>query len=122
MAPTLTTEVVPGPNPVVRVAGELDLSTAARLCRAIDAAVAAAPPRPRVVIDLTALTFCDSTGLRALVGAVREVEIRGGRAALAVAPDSMLDRLLLLTGLDEFCVTQRVEPGRLSVDERSFVI
>ena len=121
MAPTLTTEVVAGAAQVVRVAGELDLSTAARLCRAIDAA-AAARWRPRVTIDLTELTFCDSTGLRALIGAVREVEVRGGRAALVLTSGGTLDRLLQLTGLDEFCVIHRVEPGRLRVDERSFVI
>jgi anti-anti-sigma factor len=54
------------------------------------------------MIDLTELEFCDSTGLRALVGAVREVEVGGGKAALAVKPGSALDRLLELTGLSEF--------------------
>jgi anti-sigma B factor antagonist len=104
MAPTtpvLTTEIVTGPVPVVRAVGELDLSTAGRLCRAIDAA-ASAGPRPRVMIDLTGLGFCDSTGLRALIGAIREVEIGGGKAALAVTPGGALDRLLELCGLQEF--------------------
>ncbi len=105
MAPTptqvLTIEIVPGPVPIVRVVGELDLSTAARLCRAIQAATNDRR-RPRLMIDLTELEFCDSTGLRALIGAVREVEIAGGRAALAVTPGGALDRLLELTGLHEF--------------------
>jgi anti-sigma B factor antagonist len=95
MAPTLTTEI--GPGPVVRAAGELDLSTAARLCHVI-----ASVDARRVTIDLTELTFCDSTGLRALVGAVREIEIRGGRASVLVAADGMLERLLDMTGLGEF--------------------
>src|SRR3954463_14628874 len=103
MAPTstqvLTTEVVPGPVPVVRAVGELDLSTAGRLCRAIHGAAATAAGRPRVMIDLTELNFCDSTGLRALISAVREVEVCGGRAALAVTPGGALDRLLDMTGL-----------------------
>src|SRR3954451_6771440 len=105
MAPTrtqvLTTEVVPGPVPVVRAAGELDLSTAGRLCRSIQAAASGAH-RTRVMIDLTELEFCDSTGLRALIGAVREIEVSGGKAALAVTPGGALDRLLELTGLSEF--------------------
>jgi len=100
MAPTLTTEIVPGPRPIVRVAGELDLSTAARLCQGIQQAIRG--PRPRVVIDLTDVTFCDSTGLRALLGAVREVEVQGGKAKLVIVPGSALDRLLYLTGLREF--------------------
>jgi anti-sigma B factor antagonist len=105
MAPTptqvLTMEIVPGPVPVVRVVGELDLSNAARLCRAIHAATSDSR-RPRLMIDLTELEFCDSTGLRALIGAVRELEIGGGKAALAVTPGGSLDRLLQLTGLHEF--------------------
>src|SRR3954469_17138369 len=106
MAPTptqaLPTEIVPGPVPVVRPGGELDLSTAGRLCRAIQTAAGSAERRPRVMIDLTDLGFCDSTGLRALIGAVREVQVQGGNAALAVRPGSALDCLLDMTGLSEF--------------------
>jgi anti-anti-sigma factor len=99
----LTIEVVQDPVPIVRVAGELDLSTAAQLCRAIQTtATEAAPRAPRVVVDLTALGFCDSTGLGALVRAVREIRVLGGKAVLAVTPGSTLDRLLDLSGLREF--------------------
>jgi anti-sigma B factor antagonist len=107
MAPTdlqlLTTEIVDAPVPIIRVGGELDLSTAAQLCRAIHTAAAETALRPpRVVVDLTELEFCDSTGLGALVGAVREVRVLGGKAVLAVTPGSTLDRLLDLSGLGEF--------------------
>ena len=107
MAPTdlqlLTTEIVDAPVPIVRVGGELDLSTAAQLCRAIHTAAAETALRPpRVVVDLTELEFSDSTGLGALVGAVREVRVLGGKAVLAVKPGSTLDRLLDLSGLGEF--------------------
>ena len=107
MAPTalqlLTTEIVDAPVPTIRVSGELDLSTAAQLCHAIQAAAAGAALRPpRVVVDLTELGFCDSTGLGALVGAVREVKVLGGKAVLAVTPGSTLDRILDLSGLREF--------------------
>ena len=108
-APTtapLTAEIIDGVMPVIRVRGELDLSTAGRLCRTVQA-VAGARRRTRVLLDLSELAFCDSTGLRALVGAVREVEISGGRAALVVPPDGMLARILDLSGLGEFL---RVSP------------
>jgi len=98
---TLTAEIVDGPVPVIQVHGELDLATAGRLCRTVQA-VGAVRRGSRVMIDLTELAFCDSTGLRALMGAVREIEILGGKAALAVRPGSRLDRVLELTGLHEF--------------------
>ena len=105
VAPTdlqiLTTEVLDAPVPVVRATGELDLDSAPQLCAAIEDAARAARP-PRVVIDFTEVSFCDSTGLRALIGAVREVEVLGGRAIVAAEPDGPLDRLLVLSGLREF--------------------
>ncbi len=97
----LTIEIVDGPVPVLRVRGELDLSTAGRLARTVQA-VGGVRRRSRVVIDLTELEFCDSTGLRALMSAVREIEVMGGKAAIAVDPDGPFDRLLQLTGLSEF--------------------
>ena len=97
-------EIVDGPVPVLRVRGELDLSTAGRLARTVQA-VGGVRRHTRVVIDLTELDFCDSTGLRALMSAVREVEYLGGKAALAVTPHGPLDRLLELTGLSEFLRT-----------------
>ncbi|MBE2316044.1 STAS domain-containing protein [Solirubrobacter sp. CPCC 204708] len=106
--PPLTAEILDGPVPVIRVRGELDLSTAGRLCRTVGA-VAGVRRRMRVVLDLSELAFCDSTGLRALVGAVREVEINGGRAALVAPPGGKLARLLDLSGLGEFL---RVAPSR----------
>jgi anti-sigma B factor antagonist len=101
--PLLSTEVVDAAVPVVRVSGELDISTVAQLCRAIAAtATGAAVKPPRLVVDLTALEFCDSTGLRALIGAVKEVGVLGGKAVLAVTPAGTLDHLLNLSGLREF--------------------
>jgi anti-anti-sigma factor len=112
----LTTEVVDTPVPVVRAAGELDIDTAAQLCGAIEEAATHAP-RPRVVIDLTGVSFCDSTGLRALIGAVREVEVLGGRAVVAVEPEGALERVLMLSGLREFlrvCETAEAATRRLA--------
>lgn len=97
----LTTEVLDAPVPTVRATGELDLDTAAQLCGAIGEAATQAR-EPRVVVDLTGIEFCDSTGLRALIGAVREVEVLGGLAVVAVEPEGALDRVLALSGLHEF--------------------
>jgi anti-anti-sigma factor len=90
---------------IVRAAGELDLATAPQLARAIS--VAADARRPRVLVDLSALEFCDSAGQRALLGAAREVEARAGRLVVAVEPGGTVERLLELAGLTEFL---RVRP------------
>jgi anti-anti-sigma factor len=79
----------------------LDIDSAPRLCAAIEEAARRSRP-PRVVIDLVGISFCDSTGLRALIRAVREVEVLGGRAVVAAEPDGALGRLLTLSGLHEF--------------------
>ena len=85
---------------IVRARGELDLANAPQLARAIH--LAAGGRRPRVLVDLSALEFCDSAGLRALLGAAREVEARAGRLVVAVEPSGMVARLLEMAGLTEF--------------------
>jgi anti-sigma B factor antagonist len=85
---------------VVRASGELDLATAPQLALAISAS--AAGPRPRVLVDLAAVAFCDSGGLRALLGAAREVEARAGRLVVAVEPGGTVARVLEMAGLTEF--------------------
>jgi anti-sigma B factor antagonist len=57
---------------------------------------------PRVLVDLAEVGFCDSTGLRALLGAAREVEARAGRLVVAVAPGGAVERVLEIAGLREF--------------------
>jgi anti-anti-sigma factor len=59
-----------GERTTLRLAGELDMATAGRL----EAAVAAALARQEseLVVDLTAVGFMDSTGLRALLRARRD--------------------------------------------------
>lgn len=54
-----------GGGPCLRLAGELDLSTAPELTAAIDRLTAAG--ESRVLLDLTDLAFCDSTGMAVFV-------------------------------------------------------
>ena len=50
---------------VLDVTGELDINTAPALCLRLEAARHGGSPR--VLVDLSGLEFCDSTGLRALI-------------------------------------------------------
>ena len=65
---------------LVTVSGELDLATAPRLEAIFEALEPA--PSDRVVVDLAAVTFLDSSGIRALVRAKRRLDDL--RAALVV--------------------------------------
>ena len=84
---------------VISVAGELDIITAPALCARLDATRAGR--RPSLLIDLGNVEFCDSTGLRALLGAASEVRTHGGRFALVCAPGGAVARLLDVVGASE---------------------
>ncbi len=84
---------------LLEVFGELDLATAPKLCALIDAA--RAQRVKRLVIDLSGVDFCDSTGLRALLGASTELRVSGGRLAVACLPEGTVARLFELVGVRE---------------------
>jgi anti-anti-sigma factor len=62
----------------VRVTGDLDLATASTVDATLRSALGARPAT--LIVDLSAVTFCDSTGLRPLIDVVR----RGRRLGVAV--------------------------------------
>jgi anti-sigma B factor antagonist len=82
---------------VLEVAGELDHHTAPLLTEAVNEA----PFGPYgVVLDLSGLTFCDSSGITVFVTAHRRSRDKGSQLSLAgVAPAQM--RVLRMVGLDE---------------------
>jgi anti-sigma B factor antagonist len=61
-------------NPVVALSGEIDLATAAAVGASLEPWVRAGGP---VILDLSDVTFMDSTGLHALVKAAKELGDRG---------------------------------------------
>lgn len=82
---------------VVPLRGELDVATADR---AADRALALAVPGSLLVLDLSRVTFCDCSGLRALLRIVREARVLGCAVALT-APSPTMIRLLAITGLSD---------------------
>ena len=76
----------------VRLSGELDLAAFEGTRDLIVGAGRAAG----VVVDLSAVTFIDSSGLRALLEAANEVDV-----TLSSVPEAV-DRILRITGLDEY--------------------
>jgi len=83
---------------LVTLTGEVDIYTAPRLkehmLELFDGGVR------DMVIDLSAVTFIDSTALGVLIGGVRRVNDLGGTIALVVATRPV-QRILSVTGLDQ---------------------
>lgn len=83
---------------VLALTGELDYINAAHLRTDMESAL---PPEHRfLVLDLSGLRFCDSTGIRQLLILRKLVLERGGTIALAgLTP--RLERVFRMTGLSQ---------------------
>jgi anti-sigma B factor antagonist len=86
-----------GDHTVVSVAGEIDLYTAPRLQSELTSALGASPAR--LVVDMSGVDFCDSTGINVLLAALRVARERGGELMLA-GPGSATRKVLQVTGLE----------------------
>lgn len=87
-------------NGVVHVAlrGELDLSTVGKVQDELRRVEAAAPPV--VVLDLSKVTFLDSTGLRCLVTADERARDAGRRLVIVRGPEPV-QRVFTITRLED---------------------
>jgi anti-sigma B factor antagonist len=83
---------------VIAVGGELDMGASPDLRGTIDGALESGVSL--LVMDLTELTFIDSTGISTLVAAFRRLSESGGSLELVCSDRNVL-RVLELTGLDE---------------------
>jgi anti-sigma B factor antagonist len=91
------TRVSAGDNAfVISVEGELDLYSTPQLTAELEALV---PDGPHVVLDLTAVSFLDSTAIGSILGASRRLRESGGDLAV-VCPGEPTRRLLTLVGVD----------------------
>ena len=82
---------------VIRSEGRLNMASAPQL-RAVVAECAAAG-RSRIVVDLSAITFVDSSGLGALIGGLKTARQADGDLRIA-APTEQVATVLGLTNLD----------------------
>lgn len=92
---------------VIHVRGELDLASAPQLSAALSEA--AGQGTQPVLLDLSGVTFIDSSALRALVLAGRELGESGRK--LQIGPRSeMVNRVLTMTSLDQHTDAFQVLP------------
>ncbi|WP_309238517.1 STAS domain-containing protein [Actinoplanes aureus] len=87
---------------VLHLRGELDADTAPQLQATLSQLLER--PVPRIVVDLTALKFCDSVGLSALITSRQVILARGGWLRLAGA-NPFLAALLDTVGLSTYFPT-----------------
>jgi anti-sigma B factor antagonist len=98
-----------GEHTVLSVTGEIDLYTAPTLQSELMAALGAG--KTRLIVDMSRVDFCDSTGINVLLAAHRHARERGGELQLA-SPGSATRKVLQVTGLESvFSVIE--EPVRL---------
>jgi anti-anti-sigma factor len=81
---------------VVNLAGEIDMLTVQRLSTTVNEMLA--DPPPRIVLDLSGVTFCDSQGLGTLVVLSRKATTAQTVLVLTNVADFLM-RVLDITGL-----------------------
>lgn len=102
---------------LISIGGEVDLGTASELSD--EAFSAMQDIGPRVVLDLTNVSFMDSTGLKVLLAVRRSAQLAGGLLALA-APTHPVQRVINVTGLQEtFTICPTVEQAVLAVHSQA---
>lgn len=82
---------------VLRPTGEIDHHTCGQLRQALNTLTA---DRPRVVVDLSRVTFMDSSGINLLIAAYKNVTAADGWIRLA-APTTPVLRVLQLVRVDD---------------------
>ena len=95
--------VTHGDQIVVHVAGEVDAHSVAPLRAELAALTDAGTD---LVVDLTAVTFLDSTGLGVLVGALKRAHGKGGRLELVIDAERVM-RVFRITALSRVFTIHR---------------
>ncbi len=86
------------PIVVLSASGDMDAATGSRLDAVIEATLQ--EREGHVVLDAHAVTFVDSTGITALISALRRLNRARRRLGLAFPAGGPLSRALEVTGLD----------------------
>ena len=92
---TIRVETTGNGTSVVSLAGELDLSTIPRM----EVPLLGEVSHRAVIVDLSALSFIDSSGIAVLIKAFRAAE-GNGRMHTVIASGSQVERVLRLAGID----------------------
>lgn len=95
---------------LVRLQGEIDVVSRQQFEKAMFDVIDTGVP---VVVDMRQVTFCDSTGLNAIVAANRRARERGTVIALIALPERV-QRVFRITGIDKFVPVYETLGGALN--------
>ncbi|WP_445281873.1 STAS domain-containing protein [Streptomyces sp. DSM 118148] len=95
---TVHTEALPDQTVLLTLKGTLDHHTSDQLTQTLHTLLR--PPRPAVLLDLSGVSFIDSTGLTCLLQARRAIHGTDGTIDL-IAPSPPVRNLLDLTGVNQ---------------------
>src|SRR5690554_1717837 len=99
----------------VRLYGELDLHTVGKVREVIDQAIAQAVGKI-LLLNLSGVSFMDSSGLGLILGRYRRFGEEGGRLMLAT-PASQVRRLLELSGVERIIPIYNTEEEAYQLGE-----
>ncbi|MFJ7631019.1 STAS domain-containing protein [Streptomyces sp. NPDC097595] len=103
----ITPDATPA-GPALHVVGELDYASSAALSLRTEALRLS--PGQLLVVDLSGVEFCDSTGITALLAARRHAQAAGATMVLEAVPTHLI-RIFTLTGLDQVFTFRPGEPA-----------
>lgn len=89
----------PGPEAVLRLSGQLDVSDAHRVPETVGSLFADTTPPQTVILDLSDVSFADSVGLGMLLRSDEEARRNDARLVLR-SPSPAVRRLLSMTAMD----------------------
>ena len=106
-----------GTHLIVRVTGELDISTAGTFRGQVDQWLAESRSRD-LLLNLRHMTFLDSVGLGAILGRLRTLQRASGRLAI-VEPEGPVRAILRIGGLDKVASLYTSERAAVAAWEAS---
>lgn len=100
----------------IKLAGRLDIAGTEAI--SVKFTHLAASAARRVVVDLTAVSFLASIGIRELITCAKALEQRGGRMVLCVGDNATVAKTLEVTGIDSlipmFAATTEADQAALA--------
>ena len=95
----------PAGQDVLTVSGDVDLATAHEFVAAADACLASEAEGP-LRLDLSGVTFIDSTGISALLE-IRRAAANAGTDVVVVGCSAVVDRVLAIAGITDLFGSRR---------------